>query len=56
MEQAADGQHPAAVAELVCWDSTSTLLISRVDELTARFRDHFDEWRDLEEYNREQSR
>lgn len=44
-------QHPDAVAEVVCWDSTSLLLISRDDDLAERFRSFFAEAVDLDEYN-----
>jgi len=49
-------QHPRAELEIVCWDSTSTLLLSRDDDLSRRFRAYFPEAVDLDDYNREQQR
>ena len=49
-------QHPLAEVEIVCWDSTATLLLSRDDDLTRRFRTFFPEAVDLDEYNLEQGR
>ena len=46
-------QHPEATVELVCWDSTSTLLLSEDDDLDIRFRSYFSDARDLESYNQE---
>jgi hypothetical protein len=45
-------QHPLAAVEIVCWDSSATLLLSRDDDLTERFRRFFPESVDLNEYNR----
>lgn len=45
-------QHPLAAVEIVCYDSSATLLLSRDDDLTRRFRAHFPEAVDLDEYNR----
>jgi hypothetical protein len=44
-------QHPQAVVEIRCFDSSSTLLLSRDDDLTARFRAFFPEAFDLGEYH-----
>lgn len=44
-------QHPLADVEIVCWDSCATLLLSRDDDLTERFRLYFPEAVDLDEYN-----
>jgi len=44
-------QHPSAEVEIVCWDSTATLLLSRDDDLTQRFRRFFPEAVDLNEHN-----
>ena len=44
-------QHPAARLEIVCWDSSATLLLSREPELARRFREYFPEAVDLEAYN-----
>jgi len=45
-------QHPRAVVEIVCWDNTLTLLLSKDDDLTRRFREFFPEALDLDDYNR----
>jgi hypothetical protein len=34
-------QHPLAEVEIVCWDATATMLLSRDDDLTQRFRRFF---------------
>jgi hypothetical protein len=44
-------QHPLADVEIVCWDGGATLLLSRDNDLTRRFRSHFPEAVDLDEYN-----
>jgi hypothetical protein len=44
-------QHPLADVEIVCWDSSATLLLSRDDDLTRRFRTFFPEAVDLDEDN-----
>ena len=49
-------QHPLAIVELVCWDSTATLLLSQDDDLTQRFRRHFPEAIDLDLYNQPQAK
>lgn len=48
-------QHPRASVEIVCWDSSYTLLLSKDDDLTKRFRDFFPEACDLDAYNRGKS-
>lgn len=45
-------QYPGARVELVCWDSSATLLLTADADLTARFRAGFPEAVDLEERNR----
>jgi len=40
-------QYPRAVVELVCWDSSATMLITSDSDLTARFRAGFPEAVDL---------
>jgi hypothetical protein len=45
-------QHPEAEVEIVCWDSTSTLLLSRDEDLTRSFRTFFPEAVDLHDFNR----
>ena len=44
-------QHPLADVEIVCWDASATLLLSRDDDVTRRFRTFFPEAVDLDEYN-----
>lgn len=43
-------QHPLAEVEIVCHDSSATLLLTRNDELTLRFRAFFPEAVDLDDY------
>jgi len=45
-------QHPLAEVEIVCFDNTSTLLLTRDDDLSRRFRSFFREAVDLDEHNR----
>lgn len=45
-------QHPLAVVEIVCWDSTSTLLFCQDRTIGESFRRYFPEAVDLTEYNR----
>lgn len=45
-------QHPEAVAEIVCWDSTRTFLLSKDEDLSRRFRGFFTGAVDLGPYNR----
>ena len=45
-------QHPLAEVEIVCWDSTSTLLLSRDRCIGESFRQYFPEAVDLAEYNK----
>ncbi len=45
-------QYPGASVELVCWDSSSTLLITTDSDLTARFRAGFPEAVDLAMFNK----
>ena len=47
-------QHPLAVMELVPWDSSLFLLISKDDETISKFIAAFPEAKDLEEYNAEE--
>ncbi|WML46766.1 hypothetical protein RCG23_14065 [Neobacillus sp. PS3-34] len=44
-------QHPKAVVELVLWDSSSILLLSKDNVLSNKFRNTFEGWKDLNEYN-----
>jgi hypothetical protein len=46
-------QHPKAEIEIICWDSTLTLLISKDQSIVKDFIAHFTEARDLDEYNLE---
>jgi hypothetical protein len=43
-------QHPRAAVEIVCFDSSLTLLLSRDRELAERFRAFFSDARDLDAY------
>lgn len=45
-------QHPKAIAEIVCWDSTLTMLLSKDDDLTFKFRKYFTDSKDLNEDNK----
>lgn len=42
-------QHPLVHAEIVCWDGSCTLFLTRDDDLTIRFRSFFPEAIDLDE-------
>ncbi|MFT9847658.1 hypothetical protein [Aneurinibacillus sp. REN35] len=44
-------QHPLATVELVCWDSTLTLLLSKDEDLTDKFRRYFVGTEDLDQHN-----
>jgi hypothetical protein len=44
-------QYPGATVEIVCWDTSLTLLITSDDDLTARFRNGFPEAMDLATHN-----
>jgi hypothetical protein len=44
-------QHTLAVAELVLWDSTLVLLLSKDNDLSSNFRNTFKGWIDLNAYN-----
>lgn len=46
-------QQPLAAVEIVCWDSSATILLSRDDDLSQRFREHFTDAVDLDEHNRQ---
>ncbi len=46
-------QHPKAIIELVFWDSSLILLLSKDEEISRYFRNKFAKWKDLEEYNNE---
>lgn len=45
-------QHPLAEIEIVCFDSSSTLVLARDPEVAARLRHFFPEAQDLETHNR----
>lgn len=45
-------QHPLAEIEIVCWDSSATILLSRDPTIGISFRKYFPEAVDLDEYNR----
>jgi hypothetical protein len=44
-------QHPKAVVELVFWDSSLILLLSKDDDFSLNFRNTFQGWKDLNSYN-----
>lgn len=45
-------QHPQAVVELIFWDSSFILLLSRDSAVSESFRNTFEGWKDLNCYNR----
>jgi hypothetical protein len=45
-------QHPSAEVEIVCFDGTATILLSRREDITNSFRGFFKEAVDLEQFNR----
>jgi hypothetical protein len=49
-------QHPLAEVEIVAWDSTSTLLISKDDNLVRKFRSYFPLSEDLSALNARNNR
>lgn len=49
-------QHPLAEVEIVCWDSSYTMFLSKDDDLTERFRAYFPESVDLNERNQRTQR
>ena len=44
-------QHPRAELEIVCWDSSFTILIARETPVESAFREAFPGWIDLGEFN-----
>jgi len=46
-------QHPLAEIEIVCWDSTSTLFLSKDNEIGQKFKNYFTDAMDLKEYNQQ---
>ncbi|WP_254509631.1 hypothetical protein [Anatilimnocola floriformis] len=48
-------QHPLAELEIVCWDATSTLLLSRDPSISEQFRQYFPEAIDLADRNKARS-
>lgn len=44
-------QHPRAEIEIVCWDSTLSLFLTRDHDLANKFKTYFEEAQDLREYN-----
>lgn len=46
-------QYPTAELEIVCWDSTLTLLLSKDQTIIEDFKEYFKDARDLDEYNLE---
>ncbi len=45
-------QHPRSIVEVVCWDSTETVVFTRDESMAERFQRFFPEAVDLGEYNR----
>jgi len=45
-------QHPLGIAELVCWDSSLTILITEDLELGKRFKKYFPKAQSLREYEK----
>jgi hypothetical protein len=48
-------QHPLAQLEIVCFDSSCTLVLTHDDALTRRIREYFPEAQDLDVYNEGQA-
>ncbi len=48
-------QHPKAVIEIVCWDSSCTLFLSKDEEASKKFKEFFPEAKILEEENKRHS-
>ena len=48
-------QHPQASVEIVCWDSTLVLLLSKDMDMSVRFRAFFPDAMDLDQYNRQRT-
>ncbi|SFH57521.1 hypothetical protein SAMN04487776_13212 [Priestia megaterium] len=48
-------QHPKAITELVFWDSSLILLLSKDKEMSKNLRNKFKKWKDLNEYNKKQN-
>lgn len=44
-------QHPKAIIELVFWDSSLILLLSKDEEISRNLRNKFTKWKDLDKYN-----
>lgn len=44
-------QHPLAEVEIVCWDSSATMFLSRQEDLTRQFRAFFPDAVDLDTFN-----
>lgn len=45
-------QYPGAEIEIICWDSTLTLLLAKDRRVEVMYLDYYEEAIDLEEYNR----
>lgn len=48
-------QHPKAKIEIICWDSTLTLFLSKDQTVVESFKAYFKDAKDLDEYNFEAS-
>jgi hypothetical protein len=46
-------QHPLAVAEIVCVDSSYTLFLSKDEDLSNRFQKHFSDAQDLHQWHKD---
>lgn len=49
-------QHPLAIAEIVCVDSSYTIFISKNEDLSNRIIKHYSDAQDLNQWNRELKR
>lgn len=45
-------QHPLAIAEIVCVDSSYTIFLSKDEDLSNRFLKHYSDAQDLHQWNR----
>lgn len=55
-EEDAKPQHPLAIAEIVCVDSSYTMFISKDEDLSNRFIRHYSDAQDLYQWHRELKR
>ena len=45
-------QHPLAIAEVICVDSSYTIFLSKDEDLSNRFLRHYSDAQDLHQWNR----